>query len=161
MDEEYNIRKKLNITIEKKKNSKINNNTLINNKEKFKNKNNENKEKNSSYKKLKNNKLKLTYNDETNWNYLFLNQNAVIETISKRLKIPKDELLNKENSDIAIQISAMETTIINETKEWLKEQGINLDILKGKRSECIRSKNILFVKNLPYNINYDKLKSLF
>ena len=55
----------------------------------------------------------------------------------------------------------METTIINETKEWLKEQGINLDILKGKRSECIRSKNILFVKNLSYNANYDKLKNLF
>ena len=112
-------------------------------------------------KKLKNNKLKLNYNDETNWNYLFLNQNAVIETISKRLKIPKDELLNKENTDIAIQISAMETTIINETKEWLKEQGINLDILKGKRSECIRSKNILFVHTLSYNVNYDKLKNLF
>ena len=161
MDEEYFMGRKLHISIAEEKTSKINNKTLNNNNDKYKNKKNEKKEKESSYKKLKNNKLKLNYNDETNWNYLFLNQNAVIETISKRLKIPKDELLNKENSDIAIQISAMETTIINETKEWLKEQGINLDILKGKRSECIRSKNILFVKNLSYNVNYDKLKNLF
>ena len=159
MDEEYFMGRKLHISIAEEKTSKLNNN----NKEKKRNKNNENKEfmKESSYKKAKSNKLKASYNDETNWNYLFLNQNAVIETISKRLNISKEELLNKENSDIAVQISAMETTIINETKEWLKDQGINLDILKGKRSECIRSKNILFVKNISYNTNYDKLKNIF
>ena len=53
--------------------------------------------------------------------------------------IPKEELLSQNNADVAVQISAMETTIINETKEWLKQQGINLDILKGKRQDCLIS----------------------
>ena len=39
----------------------------------------------------------------------------------------------KNNPDIAIQISAiMDTTINNETKEWLKQQSINFDIFKEK-----------------------------
>ena len=114
----------------------------------------------SSYKKEKTNKLKTNYKDETNWNYLFLNQNAVIETISKRLKIPKEELLSQNNTDVAVQISAMETTIINETKEWLKQQGINLDILKGKRQDCIRSKNIIFVKNISSKTKKETLQNL-
>ena len=114
----------------------------------------------SSYKKEKTNKLKTNYNDETNWNYLFLNQNAVIDTISKRLKISKEELLSLNNADVAVQIAAMETTIINETKEWLKQQGINLDILKGKRQDCIRSKTIIFVKNISNKTKKENLENL-
>ena len=114
----------------------------------------------SSYKKEKTNKLKTNYKDETNWNYLFLNQNAVIDTIAKRLKIEKEELLNQNNADVAVQIAAMETTIINETKEWLKQQGINLDILKGKRQDCIRSKTIIFVKNISNKTKKENLQNL-
>ena len=114
----------------------------------------------SSYKKEKTIKLKLNYKDETNWNYLFLNQNAVIDAVAKRLKIKKENLFNQNNADIAVQIAAMETTIINETKEWLKQQGINLDILKGKRQDCIRSKTIILVKNISNKTKKENLQNL-
>ena len=115
----------------------------------------------SSFKKEKKQKMKENYNNETNWNYLFLNQNAVVETISSRLGIPKTEILNKDNADLAVQIAAMETSIINETKTWLQTQGINLDILKGKRSECTRSKNIIFVKNISTRTTKENLEKIF
>ena len=114
----------------------------------------------SSYKKEKTTKLKLNYKDETNWNYLFLNQNAVIDAVAKRLKIKKENLFNQNNADVAVQIAAMETTIINETKEWLKQQGINLDILKGKRQDCIRSKTIILVKNISNKTKKENLQNL-
>jgi multiple RNA-binding domain-containing protein 1 len=60
-----------------------------------------------------------------------------------------------------VQVSAMETTIINETKDWLLEQGVNLDILKGKRSDCSRSKNIILIKNISPKINAEKLEEYF
>lgn len=115
----------------------------------------------SSYKQQKLTERKRNYNNETNWNYLFLNQNAVIDNISSRLGIPKAEILSKENADIAVQISAMETTIINETKEWLAREGINLEVLKGKRSDCIRSKTIIFIKNINTRVQKDALEKIF
>ena len=150
MDGEYFMGRRLHISIAEEKYSKPQSEL----KPKF------NPKDKSSYKKEKTNKLKTNYKDETNWNYLFLNQNAVIDAISKRLKIPKEELLSQNNADVAVQISAMETTIINETKEWLKQQGINLDILKGKRQDCIRSKTIIFVKNISNKTKKETLQNL-
>ena len=150
MDGEYFMGRKLHISIAEEKYSKPQSEL----KPKF------NPKDKSSYKKEKTNKLKANYNDETNWNYLFLNQNAVIDTISKRLKIPKEELLSQNNADVAVQIAAMETTIINETKDWLKQQGINLDILKGKRQDCIRSKTIILVKNISNKTKKEDLQNL-
>ena len=150
MDGEYFMGRKLHISIAEEKYSKPKSEL----KPKF------NQKDKSSYKKEKTNKLKANYNDETNWNYLFLNQNAVIDTISKRLKIPKEELLSQNNADVAVQIAAMETTIINETKDWLKQQGINLDILKGKRQDCIRSKTIILVKNISNKTKKEDLQNL-
>ena len=151
MDGEYFMGRRLHISIAEEKYSKPESELKIN---KYKSSDK------SSYKKEKTNKLKKNYNDETNWNYLFLNQNAVIDTITKRLKISKEELLNQNNADVAVQISAMETTVINETKEWLKQQGINLDLLKGKRMDCVRSKNIIFVKNISNKTKKDVLQNL-
>ena len=150
MDGEYFMGRRLHISIAEEKYSKPQSEL----KPKF------NPKDKSSYKKEKTKNLKTNYNDETNWNYLFLNQNAVIDAISKRLKIPKEEILSQNNADIAVQISAMETTIINETKEWLKQQGINLDILKGKRQDCIRSKTIIFVKNISNKTKKENLQNI-
>ena len=150
MDGEYFMGRRLHISIAEEKYSKPESEL----KPKF------NPKDKSSYKKEKTNKLKTNYKDETNWNYLFLNQNAVVDAISKRLKIEKEELLNQNNADVAVQIAAMETTIINETKEWLKQQGINLDILKGKRQDCIRSKTIIFVKNISNKTKKENLQNL-
>ena len=150
MDGEYFMGRRLHISIAEEKYNKPESELKIKYNQKDK----------SSYKKEKTNKLKSNYNDETNWNYLFLNQNAVIDAVAKRLKIKKEDLLSQNNTDIAVQISAMETTIINETKEWLKQQGINLDILKGKRQDCIRSKTIILVKNISNKTKKENLQNL-
>jgi multiple RNA-binding domain-containing protein 1 len=117
--------------------------------------------KSSEFKTTKYEKQRAGFDDETNWNYLFMNQNAVIDAISKKLNIPKSEIMSKDNPNLAVQVAAMETTIINETKEWLTHQGINLDLLKGKRKGCSRSKNILLVKNISPNIEEGKLEEYF
>ena len=150
MDGQYFMGRKLHISIAEEKYNKPESELKI----KF------NQKDKSSYKKEKTTKLKLNYKDETNWNYLFLNQNAVIDAVAKRLKIKKENLFSQNNADIAVQIAAMETTIINETKEWLKQQGINLDILKGKRQDCVRSKTIILVKNISNNTKKDVLQNL-
>jgi multiple RNA-binding domain-containing protein 1 len=120
-----------------------------------------NKSKTSEFKKQKVAKQKASFDDETNWNYLFMNQNAVIESVAKKLNIPKSEILSKDNANLAVQVAAMETTVINDSKEWLLNQGINLDILKGKRQECLRSKNVILIKNISANTTKEKLEEYF
>lgn len=115
----------------------------------------------SNYKKEKKDKLRSNFDSETSWNYLFMNQDAVIEAVSRKLNIPKNEIMSKDNANLAVQVAAMETTIINETKEWLLTQGINIDTLKGKRADCIRSKTTILIKNISPKINREKLEEYF
>jgi multiple RNA-binding domain-containing protein 1 len=115
----------------------------------------------SEFKKEKKFKMKTNYDNETNWNYLFMNQNAVIESVANKLNIPKSEIMSRDNPNLAVQVAAMETTVLNETKDWLTSNGINLDSLKGKRSECVRSKNIILIKNISCTISREKLEEYF
>ena len=166
MDDNFFMGRKLHIEIAEEKTTNQNKNNNNNNNNKNYNENNNNNKikenkKLSIFKSEKISQLKQNYSNKENWNYLFLNQNAVIDSISSRLNIPKSELLSKENPDIAIQISAMETKIINETKEWLLSEGINLDILKGKRLNCTRSNTIIFVKNISNKTNKETLQKYF
>lgn len=150
MDGEYFLGRRLHISIAEEKASKPPKVSLFESQFKL-----------SSYKAMKNEHQRSNYADETNWNYLFLNQNAVIESIAERLNISKSELFNKDNADIAVQIAAMETTLIKETKEWLLTQGINLELLKGKRPDCVRSNTIIFVKNISSKTNKEQLEKIF
>ena len=90
-----------------------------------------------------------------------MNSSAVVSNISNTLNIDKSELLNRDASNLAVNVATMETHIINETKDWLTENGMNLDLLKGKRSGCIRSKTTILIKNISPNLSKDKLEALF
>ena len=54
-----------------------------------------------------------------------------------------------------------ETQIINETKEWLQTNGLNLDAFTGDRKTCERSNTVILVKNLPYTATVEVLYELF
>ena len=44
-----------------------------------------------------------------------IDKGAVIENVSKKLGIPKNEIMSKDNDNLAVQVAAMETAVINET----------------------------------------------
>ena len=64
---------------------------------------------------------------------------------------------------MAVKMAKSETIIINQTKEWLKEQDIiDFDVLdKTPRAECKRNHYTLLVKNIPYTAKEAELKELF
>jgi len=115
----------------------------------------------SEYKNKKDQQLIDNYANESNWNYLYINQNAAIEAIAQKLNIPKAEILSVDNSNLAVQVSAMETIIINETKKWLEEVGINLNVFKGSRQNCERSKTTLLIKNIAFSVKKTELEKMF
>lgn len=63
--------------------------------------------------------------DHTNWNTLFLNPNTIIAEMTERYKLKKSDILGPESENQAVKVALAETQIINETKEWLAENGNN------------------------------------
>lgn len=49
--------------------------------------------------------LKLNFDSETNWNYLFMNQDTVASSMAKKLGIEKGSLLDKDSSNMAVKMA--------------------------------------------------------
>lgn len=115
-------------------------------------------EEKSSFKAKKKVYMKRNFDDETNWNYLFLSQDAVTEVIANKLSLRKGDILNKDDDNLAVRVANIETQIIRETKDWMIENGINLKAIEGKdnRKDCKRSKTILLIKNLSCKNDAEK-----
>jgi hypothetical protein len=50
----------------------------------------------SKYKQEKEKELKQNFDDEVNWNYLFMNQDSVATSMASKLNISKGSLLNRD-----------------------------------------------------------------
>lgn len=104
----------------------------------------------------------MNFDDETNWNYLFVNQDTVATSMAKKLGMQKSELFGQDSTNIAVKMAQSETIIINATKEWMNDHGMNVDELdKIPRGQCQRSKTMLLVKNIPYSTKEKELHSIF
>lgn len=114
----------------------------------------------SSYKKLKREEFLKNLNDNTSWNSLFLNPNTVMEYVAQEYGLTKIDLLNREVQNPAVKIALAETKIINETKEWLKDNGINTKLFEGTKNSVERSRTVVVVKNLPKDVTKAKLGDL-
>ena len=85
----------------------------------------------SSYKRfILENKKKLNFDNETTWNYLFLNPNAVANAFSSEHQISKGKIFNKDDSNLAARMGQIEAQIIKETKDWMQAVGVNIKAIQ-------------------------------
>lgn len=88
---------------------------------------------------------------------MYMNTDAVMSSISDRLGISKSELLDPSSSNAAVRQAHAETHIIQETKAYFAQNGVNLDAFKkGQRGDTT-----ILVKNFPYGTKSEELKKLF
>ncbi|KAK3710687.1 Multiple RNA-binding domain-containing protein 1 [Vermiconidia calcicola] len=92
-----------------------------------------------------------------NWNALYMNADAVVSSVADRLGLSKSEVLDPTSSDAAIKQAHAETHIIQETKAYFKQQGVDLDAFKKSQ----RGDTAILVKNIPYDCSKDELRRLF
>ena len=82
--------------------------------------------------------------------------------MAKKLNISKGSLLDKNQGNLAVRMAKVETVIINQTKEWMIENGIRIDELERiDRQKCKRSHTVILAKNLPYTTTEKDLRELF
>ncbi|TKA66388.1 hypothetical protein B0A49_05815 [Cryomyces minteri] len=92
-----------------------------------------------------------------NWNALYMNNDAVMSSISDRLGVAKSELLDPTSSDAAVKQAHAETHIVQETKAYFANNGIDLNAFKKHE----RGDTGILVKNFPYGTNVDELRKMF
>lgn len=106
----------------------------------------------SSFKKIKKAELLKNVYDPENWNSLFLNPNTVLAKMSEKFNLEKKDILGKEIEDGAVRLALCETEILQETKNWLQGQNINIEAFDQPKKTCPRSSKVVIVKNIPNQI---------
>ncbi|KAJ2751632.1 Multiple RNA-binding domain-containing protein 1 [Coemansia pectinata] len=112
----------------------------------------------SDVKKERDAKKKALAGSDFNWNSLYMSADAVADSISERLSISKADLLSADSGgNPAVRLALAETHIINDTKRFFEEQGVMLERFSHRE----RSDTVILVKNIPYSVDEDELRSLF
>jgi multiple RNA-binding domain-containing protein 1 len=92
-----------------------------------------------------------------NWNSLYLNADAVMSTLASRMGISKAELLDPTSSDAAVKQAHAETHIIQETKNYFGQHGVDLEAFKSSA----KGDTAILVKNVPHSVTADELRKTF
>lgn len=88
---------------------------------------------------------------------MYLNQDAVISRVANSLGIAKSDVLDPTSSDAAVRQAHAETHILQETKGFFQQHGVDLDAFK----RSARGDVAILVKNIPYDCSRDELERLF
>ena len=79
-----------------------------------------------------------------------------MSSVSNRLGISKSELLDPTSSSSAVKQAHAETNIIQETKKYFMDNGVDLEAFKKNE----RGDTTILIKNFPYGTGLDELKKL-
>ncbi|OAP65171.1 hypothetical protein AYL99_01143 [Fonsecaea erecta] len=90
------------------------------------------------------------------WNSLYMNPDAVLASVADRLKVSKADLLDPASTDAAVKQAHAETSVIKETKDYLKSNGLNLDAFKNKA----RDGKTLLLKNFSFGTTAEELSQM-
>ncbi|PWZ01528.1 RNA-binding domain-containing protein [Testicularia cyperi] len=136
-------------------------------------------------KSLKQARLELRKQDaakDFNWSMLYMSSDAVASSIADRLGVEKSDILNPAaagagadggSDNAAVRLALAETRIIQETKEFFQQEGINVDAFESgngdggdgsnrtPRARAQRSDTTILVKNIPYGTTVEEVQKLF
>ncbi|KAL1272492.1 hypothetical protein QQF64_028354 [Cirrhinus molitorella] len=114
----------------------------------------------SSYKRQKDAKDKAASGSSHNWNTLFLGTSAVADAVAQKYNVPKSQVLDHESvGSLAVRMALGETQIVQETRQFLLDNGVSLDSFSQASGQ--RSNSVILVKNLPSGVQATDLEALF
>lgn len=86
-----------------------------------------------------------------------MNPNAVNSSVAERLGVSKSELFDATSSDAAVKQAIAETAVIQDTKSYFANNGVNLDAFQKKQ----RGDAVILVKNFPFGMTIEELRKMF
>lgn len=92
------------------------------------------------------------------WNSLYMNNDAVMDSVARRLGVKKSDLLSPDNSDAAVTQALAEASVIGNVRQYFLSKGIDLMAFNNKKEHDDR---VILVKNFPFNTSADEIAKLF
>jgi len=127
----------------------------------------------SSYKRQKEQqRKKVEAHQQQTWNLLYVSAAAAADVASAQLGVAKSELFGKDSTGAAVTAALTETSVIQQTKQWLKREGIRIEafeqagptLMKSRAAsdgETKRREDAFIVKHLPAGASAVELRDRF
>lgn len=100
-----------------------------------------------------------------NWSSLYMSADAVASSVADRLGVSKSDIVNPSNESggdsAAVRLALAETKVIQETKEFLEKEGVNVAAFEGGPGKSGRSDTTILVKNIPYGTAPETIREMF
>lgn len=91
------------------------------------------------------------------WNSLYLNQDAVLESMAFKLGLEKNELIDAESSNAAVKQALAEAAVINDVRQFFTSKGVDLKNFNKQE----RDDTVILIKNFPFGTTIGELAELF
>lgn len=91
------------------------------------------------------------------WNSLYMNSDAVLDSVATQLGISKNELIDPHNSSSAVKQALAEAHVIGDVRSYFESKGVDLT----KFSEKERDDRVILVKNFQYGTTKEEIGELF
>lgn len=102
-------------------------------------------------------KKALANKSQFNWNSLFMNSDAVLESVAAKLGVSKALLIDPENSNSAVKQALAEAHVIGDVRKFFEDRGVDLTTFSHKE----RDDKVILVKNFPFGTTPDEIRELF
>ncbi|KAG7194167.1 Multiple RNA-binding domain-containing protein 1 [Scheffersomyces spartinae] len=91
------------------------------------------------------------------WNSLFMNQDAVMESVASKLGVTKAQLIDPHSSSSAVKQALAEAHVLGDVRKYFEDRGVDLTQFQKKE----RDDKIILVKNFPFGTTAEELGELF
>lgn len=91
------------------------------------------------------------------WNSLYLNNDAVLDSVASKLGISKSQLIDPENSSSAVKQALAEAHVIGDVRKFFEDRGVDLTTFERKE----RDDKVILIKNFPFGTTVEEIGELF
>lgn len=90
------------------------------------------------------------------WNSLYMNNDAVLNSVADKMGISKSELIDAESSSSAVKQALAEAHVIGGVRKFFESKGVDLTAFSKKEKDD----RVVLIKNFPYGTSHDELAEL-
>ena len=91
------------------------------------------------------------------WNSLYMNTDAVMESMAAKLGVTKSQLIDPENSSSAVKQALAEAHVIGDVRKFFEDRGVDLASFSKKEKDD----KVILVKNFSFGTTVEQLGELF
>lgn len=91
------------------------------------------------------------------WNSLYMNQDAIMESVANKMGVSKSQLIDAQSSDSAVKQALAEASVIGDVRKYFETKGVDLTSFNKKE----RDDKVILVKNFAFGTSMEELGDLF